>query len=105
MLAPYGYGEMAPRDIESAMFGAILIKPDMSYIDTNPYIFEDMVTYIACKHDFSDLQEKIDMVLGNYEKFSYIIDNMRRCLIEKMNPDNVALHLYNTFKKLNSVTV
>lgn len=105
ILAPYGYGEMAPRDIESAMFGAILIKPDMSYLDTAPSIFEDGVTYIACKHDFSDLQEKIDMVLGNYEKFSYIIDNMRRRLIEKMNPDNVALHLYSMFKTIPTITV
>ena len=67
--------------------------------------FEDGVTYISCKHDFSDLQEKINIILGNYEKFSYIIDNMRRRLIDKMNPDNVALHLYNIFKNLDNITV
>jgi len=58
ILAPYGYGEMAPRDIEAAMFGSILIKPDMSYIDTAPNIFVPDETYITCKHDFSDLREK-----------------------------------------------
>lgn len=105
ILAPYGYGEMAPRDIESALFGAILIKPDMSYIDTEPNVFEDNVTYIACKHDFSDLQEKIDMLLGNYEKFSYIIDNMRYRLTEKMNPNKLAIHIYNTFKSLYHIEI
>ncbi len=34
LLAPFGYGEMAPRDLQAAQFGAVLVKPDMSYIDT-----------------------------------------------------------------------
>jgi hypothetical protein len=104
LLAPYGYGEMAPRDIEAAMFGSILIKPDMSYIDTVPNIFEDEVTYIACKHDFSDLEEKINLVLGNYDKFSYIISNARKRIEEAMMPDKLALHLYDTLKSINTIT-
>jgi hypothetical protein len=105
LLAPYGYGEMAPRDIEAAMFGSILIKPDMSYIDTAPDIFENKVTYIACKHDFSDLEEKINLVLGNYDEFSYIISNARKRIEEAMMPDKLALHLYGIFKTLKQVTV
>lgn len=105
MLAPYGYGEMAPRDIESAMFGAILIKPNMEYIDTSPDIFKDNITYISCKHDFSDLHEKIEMVLENYENYLYIIENMRQTIIEKMNPINIAMHIYKTFKTLPSISV
>ena len=41
IMAPIGYGEMAPRDLESAMFGCVLIKPDMSYILSEPFIYED----------------------------------------------------------------
>jgi hypothetical protein len=100
IIAPYGYGEMAPRDIEAILFGNILIKPDMSHIETAPDIFEDMKTYVACKHDYSDLPEKIDMILGNYEYYSYIIENARKTLIEKMHPNNLALHLYNIFNEL-----
>ena len=100
IVAPYGYGEMAPRDIESILFGNILIKPDMSHIETAPDIFEDMKTYVACKHDYSDLPEKIEMILGNYEYYSYIIENARKKLIELMHPHNVALHLYNIFNNL-----
>lgn len=100
IVAPYGYGEMAPRDIESILFGNILIKPDMSHIETAPDIFEDMKTYVACKHDFSDLDEKIDMILGNYEHYSYIIGNARSRLFEKMETHNLAIHLYNIFSKL-----
>jgi len=105
ILAPYGYGEMAPRDIEAAMFGSILIKPNMDYIETAPNIFEDGVTYIACKHDFSDLEEKIELILGNYKDYLYIVDNARKEIVNKMHPNNVALHLYDIFKNLNGVTM
>ena len=99
-IAPFGYGEMAPRDIEAAMFGSILIKPDMSYIDTAPNFYIDGETYIACKHDFSDLQEKTEIVLGNYKHYSYIIENSRNKILEIMNPENIALSVYNIFKQL-----
>lgn len=105
ILAPYGYGEMAPRDIEAAIFGSILIKPDMDYVDTVPNIFQDNITYIACKHDFSDLEEKIELILGNYQDYLYIIDNARKEISEKMHPNNVALHLYDIFKELRGIVV
>tara|TARA_Y100000361_G_C11124220_1_gene324950 strand:+ start:96 stop:1124 length:1029 start_codon:yes stop_codon:yes gene_type:complete len=105
ILAPFGYGEMAPRDLEAAMFGAVLIKPDMGYIDTTPNPYIDGETYIACKHDFSDLEEKINDVLENNEKCSYIIENSRKKFKELYTPENVALHLYNIFNELKTVEV
>jgi len=98
ILAPFGYGEMAPRDIHSAVYGSILIKPDMDYIETNPNIFKKDETYIACKHDFSDLKEKIDEVLGNYQNYLYIIENMREAIEEELSPETLAMYLYNLFK-------
>lgn len=98
ILAPYGYGEMAPRDLEAAMFGCILIKPDMSYVDTKPDIFEDGVTYIACKHDFSDLQEKVYDVLENYQEYYYIVENMRKTIEKELSVESLAINLYNLFK-------
>ena len=105
LLAPFGYGEMAPRDLEAAMFGSILIKPDMSYIDSKPDVYEDGVTYVACKHDYSDLEKKINEILGNYEKYLYIVENARKRFEEKMNPYNLALHLFETFKTLTNIKV
>ena len=105
ILAPFGYGEMAPRDLDAAQFGAILIKPDMGFVDTVPNIFEDEVTYIACKHDYSDLKEKIDKVLGSYKDYTYIIENARKKFEEQMKPENIALHLYSIFKNLKGINV
>jgi hypothetical protein len=77
----------------------------MGFIDTVPNIFEDGVTYIACKHDYSDLKEKIDMVLGNYKNYHYIIENARSRFDEVMQPHHIAMHLYNMFKNLKGITV
>ena len=104
LLAPYGYGEMAPRDLDAAQFGAILIKPDMSHVDTYPNPFIDKETYIACKHDYSDIEEKIEDVLGNYNNYSYIIENARKKFSELYRPENIALYVYNIMKKLEGVT-
>jgi len=103
IIAPFGYGEMAPRDLEAAMFGSVLIKPDMSYVDTNPNVFVNNETYIACKHDFSDLNEKIEEILGNQEQYSYIINNARAKYIEAMDPQTLAMNVYNIFKQLDGI--
>jgi len=104
LLAPYGYGEMAPRDLDAAQFGAILIKPNMSYIDTYPNPFIEDETYIACNHDYSDLQEIIEKILGNYNDYLYIIDNARRKFSNLFTQENVAVQFYNIFKNLEGIT-
>jgi hypothetical protein len=104
VVAPYGYGEMAPRDLETMMFGNVLIKPDMSGIDTAPNIFIDGETYIACAHDFSNLAEKIDEILDDTEKYYYIANNARKVILDQMQPSNLAYHMYNVIQKLPGVT-
>ena len=103
-MAPIGYGETAVRDIEAAAYGSVLIKPDMSFVDTKPFIYEDGKTYIACKYDWSDVEEKIDYVLSNYNELqSYISENMKKAFIEGYGDGKLALHLYEIFKNLNDV--
>ena len=104
LLAPYGYGEMAPRDLDAAQFGSILIKPDMSHIDTYPNPFIDGETYVACKHDYSDLSEKIEDIMTNYSSYQHIIENARRTFTELYCPENIAVHVYNIFKNLKGIS-
>lgn len=103
IFTPIGYGSIFPRDLEAAMYGSVLIKPDMSFNDTIPNVFIDQETYIACKHDFSDLEEKIIDILGNPEKFLYIIDNARKKFIEDLRPEKLALHVYDIFSNLKNI--
>jgi hypothetical protein len=104
--APIGYGEMAVRDIEAAAFGSVLLKPDMSYIDSKPFVYEDGETYIACKYDWSDAEEKIDYVLSNYKELQpYLVENMRKRFLEEYSNEKLVLHIYDIFKNMNEVHV
>jgi len=106
VIAPLGYGEMAPRDIEATMFGSILIKPDMSYIDSNPMWYEDGKTYIACKHDYSDLSEKVDYVLTNFTELqNTMIPYARKKFEELYTSEATAINTYNIFKNLEETTI
>lgn len=104
IVAPFGYGEIAPRDVEAAAFGCVLIKPDMSHIQTVPNIY-DSGTYVACKHDYSDLAEKIDMVLSNYAHYQeMMVTNMRSKFLSLYTPQNIASYMHNLFiTKLSNI--
>jgi len=104
IMAPIGYGEMAPRDIEATMFGSVLMKPDMSYISSEPFVYEDDETYIAVNYDWSNLEEKIDYVLSDYDNIrERIVTNMRNQFTEKYKLGNLVLHVYDVFKNIDEV--
>ena len=104
ILSPHGYGEMNPRDIEAISYGCIVIKPDMSYIDTNPNWYENDKTYIACKNDFSDLEEKIHYVLDNFDELqNTMIPYARRQFTKLYQPENLAIYLHSMFKNLKGI--
>ena len=110
VLAPLGYGEMAPRDIEAAMFGSILMKDDMSHIDTIPNIYYpnkvggEPATYININYDLSNLEEKIDFVLSKYaEILPYLVENMRKLINESFTNENLAIHIHGIFSNLDCV--
>ena len=103
LFTPIGYGEIFPRDLEAAMYGSVLLKVDMSYIDTTPDVWIDGETYIACKRDFSDLNEKVMKILGNYENYHYIIENARKKFQEEMSYEKLAIHLHKMFRNLTNI--
>jgi hypothetical protein len=57
--SPFGFGEVAWRDYEAIMCGALLLKPDMAHCETDPDIFVPFETYVPVRWDFSDLEEKV----------------------------------------------
>lgn len=106
ILAPFGFGEIAPRDLESAMFGSVLIKPDMSHIETIPNLYIPYQTYVPCKHDFSDLNEKIDYVLSDFSNLQkFYVENVRNKFRELYDLNKLVLYYYNIFKNINTVTI
>ncbi len=63
--SPFGWGELGVRDYEAFIFGAILLKPDMSHMETWPSIFVERETYQPFSWSFEDLESIISDLLQN----------------------------------------
>jgi hypothetical protein len=63
--SPFGWGEIGVRDYEAFIFGATLLKPDVSHMETWPDIFIPKETYQPFCWDFSDLESRIMELLNN----------------------------------------
>lgn len=70
VIAPFGYGEIAPRDIESAICGCSLVKPKMDHVHTYPNIYINNKTYIGCEWDYTDLHSAIDTAITHRRTLS-----------------------------------
>jgi hypothetical protein len=57
--SPFGYGEVCWRDYEAVYSGALLIKPDMSHMVTEPDVFVPGETYVPIRWDFADLDDVV----------------------------------------------
>lgn len=64
-ISPFGFGEVNIREIECLMAGTILIKPDISFVKTKPYIYGEGMS-MTCFPDFSDLSDRVEYVLSNW---------------------------------------
>ena len=73
-ISPFGYGEVCFRDYEAILAKSLLIKPDMSHIETWPDVYVPFVTYVPVKWDLSDLKDKINYYLYHEEERNKIVD-------------------------------
>ncbi|MDC7221314.1 MAG: glycosyltransferase [Spirochaetales bacterium] len=73
--SPFGWGELCFRDFEALMSGALLIKPDMSHLETWPDIFIPFETYVPVRWDGEDLVETCKKYLSNKKERDRITRN------------------------------
>jgi hypothetical protein len=66
--SPFGWGELGVRDYEAFIYGALLLKPDISHMATWPDIFKEGITYQHFDWDFSNLESLIVELLDNTGK-------------------------------------
>ena len=103
-LSPFGMGELCFRDFESILMGTILLRPDQSNIKTSPNVYVEGETYIGCKLDWSDLEEKIEFVIDNFNELNQKINyNARKMMRDEYTDENFCIHYYNMFNNLEGV--
>lgn len=84
-LSPFGYGEVCYRDFESIISGALLIKPSMEHLITFPNVYIPNETYIPVAWDVSDLKEKFEDVINNYDSYIHIAQNAQENYLNTVN--------------------
>ena len=95
-ISPFGYGEICWRDFEAILCGALLVKPDMSHVETYPDIFEPYRTYVPVQWDFSDLEDKCEYYLTRE-------DDRRRIVSNAFNVLDKFYRCYGFMKPLASI--
>ena len=75
ILSPFGWGELCYRDFEAVRNGALLLKPDMSHLETWPDVFKPFETYVPFSWDADDLIEKAAAYLEDEEARKRIVRN------------------------------
>jgi len=102
--SPFGMGEICFRDFECMQFGTIFIKPNQDIVKTIPNIYEADETYIDVAYDWSDLEEKIDYVLSDFNTINDQINtNIRERFVKGYDYNKLCMHWYNIFKNLNNI--
>ena len=64
VVSPYGYGEVTDRDFETVIQGALLVKPDMSHLETAPDLYRDQETCVAVDWSLDNLVERCQDILS-----------------------------------------
>ncbi|MBS0203134.1 MAG: hypothetical protein JSS49_09570 [Planctomycetes bacterium] len=87
-VSPWGWGETCIRDYEALLAGCVLIKPRTDFIDSALPL--DERHYIACRPDFSDLNQRIHEVLDDWPRHAARAPQLRQYVVAARNPGQMA---------------
>ncbi len=78
VISPFGWGEFSLRDFETFIEGGILLKPNMDHLETYPNFYIPNKTFVPFSWDLSDLIEKIEDTIENYDEKITIAETAQR---------------------------
>jgi hypothetical protein len=96
VLSPFGWGELCFRDFEAVLSGGLLLKPDMSHLETWPDVFVDGETYVGFSWTAGDLLEKAGEILENEDKRRYIAKNAYNAYHDQLEGLRFASRTFST---------
>ncbi|PIE07388.1 MAG: hypothetical protein CSA74_08395 [Rhodobacterales bacterium] len=71
----FGYGEVCWRDYEAIQNGAVLLKQDMSHMETRPDVFVPGETYVPVRWDLADFEDKVRALVADPKRCAEIARN------------------------------
>lgn len=99
-ISPFGFGEICYRDFESMIYGAAMVKQDMSHLETWPALWRENETYLPLAWDFSDFQEKIDFIYRYPQKVVGLAYNAQQLYKNYLCAENGRREFCERFKEI-----
>ncbi|MFC4671027.1 glycosyltransferase [Seohaeicola nanhaiensis] len=84
-VSPFGFGELCWRDFEAILCGSLLVKPDMSHVETWPDLFVPHETYVPLAWDFSDLGKACAPYLDDEARRAQVASTARERLLHALS--------------------
>jgi len=97
-VSPFGCGELCWRDFEAFLCGSVLIKPDMSHIESWPDLFVAGETYVPVAWDYSDLETACKELVADEPARLAIATNARDKVLEALNKKAFLQRLDDTMR-------
>lgn len=85
VFSPFGWGELCFRDFEAVISGSLLMKPDVSHLDTWPNVFKPDETYVSVDWDGDDILEKAEYWLSHDKERREVIKNASASYIDQVD--------------------
>ena len=79
--------------------GAAIIFPNIDYLETWPNIYQDNFSYVSYELDFSNLIQKIDLVINDQNLRESLIENSQK-ILKSVYTDVGLNYLINFLKKI-----
>ncbi len=83
---PFSWGDINLRAYEAFIYGNLLLKPDISYLETWPSIFTEGETYQPFRWDFEDLESIVLDLLHDDKKRIRIASNGQEAYRNSISP-------------------
>lgn len=99
-ISPFGLGEISLRDFEITVSGAAIFKPNCDHMETWPNFLVAGETYIDCKWDLSDFEEKLQWTIFHSKEVFEISNNCQNLFKRLLNTEEGYHTFCERFNKL-----
>lgn len=100
VISPFGLGEITLKDFEVFLTGGLLIKPDLTHMETWPNFFSDKKTMISVDWDLSNLEQQIQEIIKDYRAFIDIAKQGQAHYREYIGGDKASEIFCEHFKEI-----
>jgi hypothetical protein len=88
------------RDFEAVLAGCLLVKPDMSHLETRPDVFRAGETCATVRWDWSDLEQVVERHLADPVATERIVRAARRELEHHLSGDGVVANFGEQLRRV-----